>query len=248
MRALTHAHTASLHTLLTPLSQQANFMRQRTRIVVATVAFGLGVDMSTVRSVVHYDMPTSVEGYVQEIGRAGRDGMPARCHLLLCDSDFTSHHSLAHSNCLEAAQLRGLLHAVFAAAATTNSSNSTVTNGSTSTTSSSSSSVGGSSSGGDKSAAAATTAADGDADTSSSSSTDASDSINSGSQATAVPAAAAAAALAAAPRQTALCIADLENKLDMKAEVIETVLSLLEGAPYSALRLHGTVDDRLEVS
>jgi superfamily II DNA helicase RecQ len=210
-------------------------MRQRTRIVVATVAFGLGVDMSAVRSVVHYDMPTSVEGYVQEIGRAGRDGMPARCHLLLCDSDFTSHHSLAHSNCLEAAQLRGLLHAVFAVATTSSS-------GSTASASSSvdvSSGTGSSSSASDNSAAAAMT----DARDSSNAGRTHTDSAGDSDLQSETPAATAVAA----PSQIALCIADLENKLDVKAEVIETVLSLLEGAPYSALRLHGTVDDRLEV-
>ncbi len=92
---------------------QKAFMKGRARIIVATIAFGLGVDMNIVRGVVHYDMPTSVEGYVQEIGRAGRDGKEAYCHVLFSDSDFRSHHSLAHSNGLELVQIRGLLRTLF---------------------------------------------------------------------------------------------------------------------------------------
>ena len=91
---------------------QSSFMRQKIRIVVATVAFGLGVDLSSISTVLHYDLPTSIEGYVQEIGRAGRDGASARCHTLLCSEDFVQHHSLAHSNALAPVQIRGLLLAL----------------------------------------------------------------------------------------------------------------------------------------
>lgn len=58
-------------------------MNGQTKIVVATVAFGMGLNKPDIRSVIHYNMPGTFESYVQEVGRAGRDGDLAHCHLFL---------------------------------------------------------------------------------------------------------------------------------------------------------------------
>ena len=84
---------------------QSKFLRGKARICVATVAFGLGINKPDIVGVIHLCLPPSPEHYLQEIGRAGRDGRAAMAIALPLADEYTSRHSLAHSDRISLSQL-----------------------------------------------------------------------------------------------------------------------------------------------
>jgi ATP-dependent DNA helicase RecQ len=90
-------------------AHQEAFLDERADIVVATVAFGMGIDRSNVRFVVHASAPRSPEHYQQEAGRAGRDGLPAECVLIYSGADFVRWRQMLETNGEFTESARGLL-------------------------------------------------------------------------------------------------------------------------------------------
>ncbi|CAM9502752.1 unnamed protein product, partial [Sphacelaria rigidula] len=186
-------------------------------------------------------------------GRAGRDGRPAHCCLLLCDRDFIVHHSLSHSKGLELVQVRGLMRGIVgdvqpepasslatqlnatsvrqadAVAAQLDSGPITTGGGGSAASAESGliSSVGG---GGSAAGDGCGLIADRGGGTGGVGGQEPAEETDSG-----------------AGTQKALSVVDLESKLDVGGEVVETVLSVLEGEPYRLLKLHAVMDDRLHV-
>ncbi|KAK1318096.1 ATP-dependent DNA helicase Q-like 5 [Acorus calamus] len=92
---------------------QELFCSNKIRVVVATVAFGMGLDKSDVGAVIHYSLPESIEEYIQENGRAGRDGRLSHCHLLLDDNTYYKLRSLSYSDGVDEYTINKFLCQIF---------------------------------------------------------------------------------------------------------------------------------------
>lgn len=95
------------------IANQEAFMTDRVRVIVATSAFGMGVDKKDVGMVIHYDISDSLENYVQEAGRAGRDPhLEARCYVLYSDADLDKHFILLNQTKLSISEIQQIWKAV----------------------------------------------------------------------------------------------------------------------------------------
>ena len=113
------------HAGLLPRERSRNqelFIRDEVRVICATIAFGMGIDKPNVRYVVHYDVPKTIEGYYQETGRAGRDGLASDCALFFSGSDAAKQRYFIREieDPSERAQAERLLQSMLDYAATTN--------------------------------------------------------------------------------------------------------------------------------
>ena len=95
-------------------STQEWFMNSAQGIVVATIAFGMGIDKSDIRYVYHYNLPKSLENYAQEIGRAGRDGKPSICQMLASRDDLNVLENFIYGDTPAPDAITGLISALFA--------------------------------------------------------------------------------------------------------------------------------------
>ncbi|KAI1644603.1 ATP-dependent DNA helicase [Daldinia loculata] len=92
---------------------QDDFMADSITIVVATIAFGMGIDKANIRNVIHFDLSSTVEEYSQQIGRAGRDGKTSHCMFYICPYDFYLRENFARGDLPSRQSLRRLLEDIF---------------------------------------------------------------------------------------------------------------------------------------
>lgn len=105
------AYHAGLESTVRDAIQQ-RFMAGKTPVIVATIAFGMGVDKSNIRQVIHYDLPKSIENYSQEIGRAGRDGKASDCIMLGDESGLTVLENFVYGDTPEQSSIAMVLDTI----------------------------------------------------------------------------------------------------------------------------------------